>query len=151
MLARRTKVRGLERSRRATRLVAIRCRNRERRRMRSPRGQIEFVSSIVCRSLRVGSQNSSCLFVSGYALQGLRKNSDSVEQSLLYLVGALIESIDYRGRAVPSAPRESCLARNANLQNPLFHGGARSIVVFYKRTFFVRKQSVSATPSRRAE
>jgi hypothetical protein len=62
-------------------------------------------------------------------------NSDSVERSLLYSVGALIESIDYRGRAAPLAPRESCLARDAGLQGPLFHGSARSIEVFSKRTF----------------
>jgi hypothetical protein len=47
----------------------------------------------------------------------------------LYAVGALIESIDYRGRAAPSAPRESCLARYAGLQGRLFHG-TRSIAVF---------------------
>jgi hypothetical protein len=40
----------------------------------------------------------------------LRKNSDSAEPSLLYSIGALIESMDYRGRAAPAAPRESCLA-----------------------------------------
>ena len=35
--------------------------------------------------------------------------------------------IDYRGRAAPSAPRTSCLAWNAGLEGPLFHGAARSI------------------------
>jgi hypothetical protein len=42
-------------------------------------------------------------------------------------VGAVIENINCRGRAAASAARESCLARNAGLQGPLFHGGARSI------------------------
>jgi hypothetical protein len=65
----------------------------------------------------------------------LRKNSDSVEQSHLYSVGALIESIDYRGRAALSAPRASCLSGNAGLQGPLSHGSERSIEVFPKRTF----------------
>jgi hypothetical protein len=57
-------------------------------------------------------------------------------------VDALIQSIDYRGRAAPSAPRESWLARNAGLQVPLFHGGARSIEVFPTEKFFVRESSV---------
>jgi hypothetical protein len=65
-------------------------------------------------------------------LKRLRKNCDSVEQSFLYSVGALIESIDCRGRAAPSAPRESRLARNAGLQGPLFHRGARKIEIFTK-------------------
>jgi hypothetical protein len=71
----------------------------------------------------------------------LQKNIDSVEQSLLYSIGALIESVDYRGRAAPLAPRGSCLSYNAGLQGPLFHGGARSTEVFSKRTFFVRESS----------
>jgi hypothetical protein len=50
-------------------------------------------------------------------------------------VGELIEGMEYRGRAAPSAPRESCLARNASLQGPLFHGGAHSIVIFLKERF----------------
>ncbi|HEX4423886.1 MAG TPA: hypothetical protein VH079_00705, partial [Terriglobales bacterium] len=76
--------------------------------------------------------------VSGHA-SVLREDSGSAEYSLLNWVGALIESIDYRGRAAPSAPRESCLARNAGLQGPLFHGSASSIEVFSKRTFFPRE------------
>jgi hypothetical protein len=65
----------------------------------------------------------------------LGKNSDSVEQSLLYSVGALIESIGCRGRAAPSAPRESGLARNAGLEGPLFHGGVHSIEVSLNEHF----------------
>jgi hypothetical protein len=59
--------------------------------------------------------------------------------------GALIESIHYRGRAAPSAPRKSCLARDAGLQGPLFDDGARSIEVFSKRTFFAGEPNFSAT------
>jgi hypothetical protein len=64
-----------------------------------------------------------------------------VDQSPLYAVGALIESIVYRGRAAPSAPRESCLAWYAGLQGPLFHGGTRSIEVFPKQTLFASELS----------
>jgi len=46
---------------------------------------------------------------------------------------------------VPSAPRESCLARYAGLQGRLFHGGTRSIEVFATQTLFVRESSFSAT------
>jgi hypothetical protein len=60
-------------------------------------------------------------FVSGHRLQAA--------------IGALIQSIGYRGRVAPSAPRESCLARNAGPQGPLFHGGAESKSFLYKRSF----------------
>jgi hypothetical protein len=86
----------------------------------------------------------------GTGAKAVAENSDSVEQSLLYPVGAVIESIDYRGRAAPSAPRESCLARNAGLQGPLFHGSARSIGVFSKQTFFTRESSFPAIAESRA-
>jgi hypothetical protein len=75
----------------------------------------------------------------------LPKNSDLVKQSAPFGVGALIECIDYRGRAAPSAPRESCLAWDAGLQGPLFHGGTRSIKVFPAPTLLVRESSFSAT------
>jgi hypothetical protein len=42
----------------------------------------------------------------------------------------MIESMDYRGRAAPSAPRESFVARNAGLQGPLFHGGSSRKALF---------------------
>jgi hypothetical protein len=54
---------------------------------------------------------------------------------------SLIESIDFRGRAAPSAPRESHLARNICLQGPLFHGGTRSIEVSPAQALFVRESS----------
>jgi hypothetical protein len=66
----------------------------------------------------------------------LRKNSDLTEQSPQYAVGAPIESIDLRGRAATSAPLKSCLAYNAGLQDPLFHGGTRSIEAFPIQTLF---------------
>jgi hypothetical protein len=66
-----------------------------------------------------------------------------VEQSPLYAVGALLERIDYRGRAAASALGESCLAPNAGLQGPCFHGSTRSIEVFATQTLFVRESSFS--------
>jgi hypothetical protein len=84
----------------------------------------------------------------GIAFRHGGKLGDSIT-GVARVFGALVECIDDRGRAAPSAPRTSCLAWEAGLEGPLFHGGMGSIKVF-RHERFLSANRVLPHPLRRA-